>query len=137
MADQLTVEHVEGVRFRTVVDGHELNFDWPPKEGGQDAGPSPAEVFVASIAACAGMYVRSYCNQKNLESAGMKVHAHWETSKEHGKHLGKLSMRVELPGEIPEEREAALMRVAEKCYLHRTLIHSPQIEISFEGHNPK
>lgn len=48
----LSVAHQAGDRFELQVRGHRLLCDQPPGRGGTDQGPTPTELFVASLAAC-------------------------------------------------------------------------------------
>ena len=55
--------------FRTTCtigpDGrHEFVCDEPTDLGGQDLGPTPVEIFCASVAACKAMTARMYANRK-------------------------------------------------------------------------
>jgi uncharacterized OsmC-like protein len=48
--------YLGGDRFVLEVRGHQLYVDQPREAGGSDAGPTPTELFVASLAGCVGFY---------------------------------------------------------------------------------
>jgi DNA-binding FrmR family transcriptional regulator len=54
----LNVTHQTGDQFQLQVRGHRLLCDQPLADGGTDQGPTPTELFVASLAACVGFYAR-------------------------------------------------------------------------------
>lgn len=65
----LAVTHVSGDRFAIQVRGHRLVVDQPVADGGQDAGPTPTELFAASLAACVGFYAERFLRRHDLEAA--------------------------------------------------------------------
>ena len=56
-----------GKRVATRVGDHLIMTDQPVKYGGEDSAPAPYDLFVASIATCAGFYVQSYCENKGID----------------------------------------------------------------------
>lgn len=50
------MRHVVGDRFRVAIRGHEIEVDQPLDGGGTDEAPTPTELFVASLAACAAFF---------------------------------------------------------------------------------
>ena len=61
--DLITVNREDNLKFSIQVRGHEVASDMSAKDGGQDAGPSPVELFGGSLGACIAMMVQSYCNR--------------------------------------------------------------------------
>ena len=45
----MRIEHEGGDRYRVRIRGHELVVDQPTEDGGEDAGPTPTELFVAGV----------------------------------------------------------------------------------------
>ena len=46
--------------------GHTIHTDQPVRAGGEDSGPAPFDLFLASIATCAGYYVARFCEQREI-----------------------------------------------------------------------
>jgi len=65
----IAVTHVSGDRFAIQVRGHRLVVDQPVADGGQDAGPTPTELFVGSLAACVAFYARRFLARHDLDGA--------------------------------------------------------------------
>ncbi|MCX6302628.1 MAG: hypothetical protein NTW82_10635 [Bacteroidia bacterium] len=42
--------------------GHSIKTDQPVDNGGSNSAPSPYDLFLASIGTCAGVYVKSFCD---------------------------------------------------------------------------
>jgi uncharacterized OsmC-like protein len=98
-----------------------------PEDGGRDAGPSPAELFAASLGACVAMMVHRYCEAHGYPGE-TSVYVTPELA-DHPKRIGSIVMDVELPDSVPEDRRDVVRRVAEKCLVHETLRHPPDVDI--------
>ncbi|HEX9743695.1 MAG TPA: hypothetical protein VGA17_12995, partial [Nitrospiraceae bacterium] len=66
----LTVAFREGTRFDITSGAHVVVTDQPVEDGGQDAGMSPVELFVGSIASCVGYFVGRYCARHKIACEG-------------------------------------------------------------------
>ena len=51
---KLSVTYEGGMRFDIASSGHRIVTDQPVEDGGTDAGMSPVELFVGSLASCVG-----------------------------------------------------------------------------------
>jgi ribosomal protein S12 methylthiotransferase accessory factor len=49
------------------VGEHKILTDQPLMAGGNDEGPAPFSLFLASIGTCAGIYVKSFCDQRAVK----------------------------------------------------------------------
>ena len=56
------------------------------------------------------------------------MHLTWERA-EGPTRIGKISARVEMPGEVPAQLREPLRRAAEQCLVHNTIVHKPEIRI--------
>jgi len=54
---KLTVAYDGGTRYDITSGRHRVVTDQPVEDGGQDAGMSPVELFVGSLAGCVGYFV--------------------------------------------------------------------------------
>jgi putative redox protein len=71
----LSVTHQDGDRLEVQVRGHRLLCDQPTADGGTDQGPTPTELFVASLAACVAFYARRFLARHHLDTAELRVEA--------------------------------------------------------------
>jgi putative redox protein len=63
---KLTVAYHGGTRHDITSGKHRVVTDQPVEGGGQDAGMSPVELFVGSLASCVGYFVGQYCDRHQI-----------------------------------------------------------------------
>jgi putative redox protein len=119
--------------FAVKVRGHVVLADVPEARGGTDLGPRPAELFLASLAACFGMVVALHCRDRGLPYAGVKVWASGDKVGDptHQQRWTNLKLHVRFPEELPPERIEAIMRHAKlACSVRGTISAGEQVEVS-------
>lgn len=129
---QMRIEHEGGDRYRVRIRGHELVVDQPAVDGGEDAGPTPTELFVAGLASCVAFYAGRFLRRHRLPTEGLTVECSFAFAEDRPARVGKVAMAVRLPEGFPEERRAALLAVVEHCTVHNSLRQPPEVEIALE-----
>ena len=119
----ITVRHEANDRFRISIRGHEVVVDQPAPASGDD-GPTPTELFVASLAACAGFYARRFLARHGLRDGELAISCEYGWTEDHSR-VDSIALRVELPAGIPEGLEAPLLRVIEHCTVHESIREIP------------
>ena len=125
----LRVEHRGGDQFDINVRGHVLRVDQPKRDGGQDAAPTPTELFVASLASCVAFYARRYLARHDLPTQGLAVEATYDLGARPARVSG-VDLRLILPDGVPPERRDPLLAVASHCTVHNTLTTKPEVRIA-------
>src|SRR5674476_1366505 len=74
----MRVEHRGDDKFDINIRGHVVRVDQPVKDGGEDTGPTPTELFIASLASCVAFYARRYLARHDLPTDGLAVEATFE-----------------------------------------------------------
>jgi putative redox protein len=108
--------------------GHSIKTDQPVDNGGDNSAPSPYDLFLASIGTCAGIYVKSFCDNRNIPAEGIKIIQSYEWNKETGLPLA-IKLDIRLPADFPEKYSASLIHVAELCKVKKTIANPPVFEI--------
>jgi putative redox protein len=107
--------------------GFVVETDQPISAGGDNTAPGPFDLFMLSIGTCAGFYVLSFLQQRELptEGAGLIL----RSQRDPEAHLiTKVSLEIRLPESFPERYRAAVIRAAEQCTVKRHLDHPPTFE---------
>jgi putative redox protein len=108
--------------------GFEVKTDQPVKSGGTETAPAPFDLFLASIGTCAGIYVKSFCDNRQIPTEGIKLIQHTTFSPETGLPV-KLSIEIQLPPEFPEKYRSSVINVAELCKVKKSIASPPEFNI--------
>jgi putative redox protein len=117
-----------GKRVDALVGAHRITTDQPAELGGADAAPSPFDLFLASIATCAGIYVLGFCQSRGLSVEGISLMQHVEVD-EATKLPRLVRIELRLPASFPEKYVAAVTRAAEGCKVKKTIAAAPRFEV--------
>ena len=116
---------------------HRLVADEPVSAGGGDAGPDPYHYLLTSLGVCTSMTVGFYARRNKFPLENITVSL-WH-SRIHAKDceecetregmVDRIDVEVELTGSLSAEQHAALMEIAAKCPVHRTLTSEINIRL--------
>lgn len=114
-------------KVNAIVNGFEIKTDQPAAAGGEGTAPTPYDLFLASLAACAGIFAISFFQTRNLNSEGFEMWMDVSWDKEKHK-LGKVVLNMKLPADFPEKYIPALKQTVELCSVKRTIADPPEFE---------
>jgi len=115
-----------GVAVDVAVGGTTVRTDQPQPLGAGSAA-SPFDLFLASIAACAGFYALRFCQEREIPTAGLRVSL--EPERDATKRLVSVRIHVRLPEEFPEKYRAAIARAIDHCAVKRAITEPPRFEL--------
>lgn len=125
---KLTITYRGGTRFDVSNGTHTLVTDQPTEDGGSDAGMTPVELFVGSLAGCVGYFIARYCTRHMIPSEGLTINAEWSMA-EQPHRVGEVKMQLNLPAQITPSQQARLLKVAHGCTVHQSLAVPPKVRI--------
>ena len=124
--------------FRTDVSAgkHTLVVDEPLAVGGTDAGPTPYEFLLSSLAGCTLMTLRMYADRKGWPLEGAKIQLRSGRSHEldcekcetEKVGIGHIQRRLDLTGPITDEQRFKLLSIADRCPIKQTLERGIHVE---------
>jgi putative redox protein len=108
--------------------GHIIKTDQPVRSGGQDSAPSPFELFLASIGTCAGIYVKSFCDNRKIPTDNIRIIQSARYDEESGLPVN-ITLDIKLPPDFPDKYKEAVISVAELCKVKKTMASPPVFEV--------
>ena len=109
--------------------GFTVKTDQPVRDGGDGTAPAPFDLFLASIAACAGYYALAFCKERQISTEGLGVTMTTEKG-EVSRMIDKISIVVDVPPGFPEKYRPALVKAVDHCTVKAHMVRAPQFEIA-------
>lgn len=141
-ADVIVTTTGKGNYQNTIKMGkHQITADEPKSYGGDDTGPDPYSLLMASLGACTSITLQMYAQKKKLNLEGVEVHL--DHNKIHASDcescdkendnkndkVDKFTRTLVIKGEsLSKEERKRLLEIADKCPVHKTLKSQIQIE---------
>lgn len=111
------------------INGKAIKTDQSVRNGGGGTAPEPFELFLASIGTCAGIYVKSFCDQRGITADGIKIFQSVEFDPD--KRIpSRFKLNIQLPADFPEKYRSAVINAAELCLVKKTINNSPLFEVT-------
>ncbi|MES9829891.1 MAG: OsmC family protein [Candidatus Thiodiazotropha sp.] len=127
--ESIQVSFTGGKRIQAKVGDYTIETDQPLKYGGEASAPAPFDLFLASLATCAGIYAWNFCESRKLSTEGMDLRMDC-VNDEKKKMIVKVTFRLTLPGDFPERYRSGIARAMELCTVKRHMMDTP--EFSFD-----
>jgi putative redox protein len=101
-------------------DGFTVKTDQAVRSGGEGSFPEPFALFLASLGTCAGIYVKTFCDQRGIPTD--KIHLTQEPVFDQVRRvIGEINLVIHVPGDFPEKYEQAMIQTASLCAVKRHL----------------
>ena len=129
---EIKVVYSGGLKIDAEYRGFLIKTDQPVGEGGEGSAPAPFDLFLASLATCAGYYALAFCYSRGIPTEGLAVSL--VTQREQGQKLvGRMIIRLGLPAGFPEKYREAIVRAVDACTVKAHINHPPVFEIVTAG----
>jgi putative redox protein len=125
----ITVASLGGAKLRLDIRGHELIADQPESAGGSDAGPTPTELLVASLAGCVAYYAAIFLQRRGVDTDAMTVACDYQMSTDRPARVVAIEVDLSLPEGVRPEWMEPLERAVDHCAVHNTLRQPPEVSI--------
>ncbi len=107
-------------RVNALVNGFTVKTDQSLQAGGDGTAPEPFTLFLAALGTCAGIYVKSFCDQRQLDTEGVKLFQSIEYDQVK-RMIGKINLEIRVPASFPEKYHDALISTASLCAVKKHL----------------
>ena len=124
---RVEVRYKTHLQFQAITRGHEILSDQPLDNGGDDAGMTAPEWFLASLGSCAGFYVVKYLQTRGLDTAGLSIDVSAQKTTDSPARLDDIEIRLSLPIVLDDHQQQGLRKAVDACIVHNTLMHTPKV----------
>ncbi len=128
---EMEISFPGGKKVNSTYKGFTVETDQAKDEGGQGSAPEPYDLFLSSIGTCAGIYVASFCRQREIDTSKLKLTLEFDRNEK--THLiEEIRIQIHLPPGFPEKYTKAIIRTAELCTVKRNILTPPRFAVTAE-----
>jgi len=132
----ITQDHLPDIRVSFTGDrrvdadmgSRTIRTDQSVVHGGGDTAPEPFDLFLASLATCAGYYVLSFCHTRGIPLEGVQLTQRHQLD-EFTHRLIRVDIMLQLPPAFPERYRSAVLQAAAQCKVKRVLMSPPEVVV--------
>jgi putative redox protein len=125
---EMIIDFPGGTKVDTHFDSFTVKTDQPVTGGGEGSAPTPFLVFLASIGACAGIYVLGFCRQRGISTENVRIVQRIDRNPATGM-VETIELEIQVPPEFPQKYYDAVIRAADQCLVKKHLEHPPQFKV--------
>ncbi len=118
-----------GSRVEALWRGFVIPTDQPIHAGGGNTAPSPFDLFLASLATCAGYYVLAFCQERKIPTEGITLVQRMEKGPK-SKLIEMVRIEIRLPAGFPAKYKDAVIKAADQCAVKAHMAFPPDFEIT-------
>lgn len=129
MEKTIDVSFPGGMKVAANMDGHSVMTDLPASEGGENSAPTPFDLFMISLATCAGVYANRFCEKHEITTEGLAVKARCIMA-ESKPRMERMVLDITLPEGFPEKLRKPLLRTVDQCTVKKHVLDAPEFELA-------
>lgn len=120
MTIRVTRDQSGSMKHRISIREHTLVADVDVATGGEDAGPSPHDLYDSALGACKALTLLWYAKRKQIPVDDIQVVVERDDSNvRNGTY--RLKTLIAITGDVSEEQRTELLGVAAKCPIHKLM----------------
>lgn len=133
MEHEINVKWNEKMSFTADIQGFNINLDTTPDFGGDNTGPRPKPLLLASLAGCTGMDVVSILAKMRVELKSFNVRVKGSLADEHPKRYNEITVIYEFEGDNLEyEKLEKAVKLSEERYCGVSATLRDSVKLNFE-----
>ena len=127
----MRINFPEGKKVNVFYNDFIIKTDQKIENGGDNENPEPFSLFIASIGACTGFYVLSFCQKRNISTEDITLLL--KTKKNKQKNLiEEINIDIKTNESFPDKYIKPIIKAANLCTVKRQLEYPPKINISLQ-----
>lgn len=125
----ITVTFPGGKRVDADLGHHVVRTDQSPAAGGEGSAPEPFQLFLASLATCAGIYVLAFCQSRGIPTDGVSLVQHHRFDPA-TRRLERVDLEIRTPPGFPPKYLPSLVHAVDICAVKKVLQTPPEIGVT-------
>lgn len=117
-----------GKKVDAMIGNFIIRTDQPHSEGGGGESPSPFDLFLVSLATCAGYYILAFCQARKIPTDRLHVVQRSEKDPKSGA-LQSVGIEIHVPPDFPPDYRDSIIRAAAACKVKKTIENPPAFQI--------
>ncbi|MCU7852425.1 MAG: OsmC family protein [Candidatus Thiodiazotropha sp. (ex Monitilora ramsayi)] len=130
--ENIKVTFPGGKRIDAQVGDFTIQTDQSIKYGGEASAPAPFDLFLGSIATCAGIFAWNFCEMRHLSTEGLVLNMECVDDPQK-KMIGEIRFNLTLPEGFPEKYHQGIIRAMEQCAVKRHMQQSPEFTVKINS----
>jgi ribosomal protein S12 methylthiotransferase accessory factor len=126
---EMEVNFPGGLAVDATFGNFTISTDQPRMAGGDGSAPSPFALFIGSIATCAGFFALRFCQERALDTEGMKLSCKVNRNPE-TRRLEDVAIDLKLPEGFPDKYTKPIIRAIDQCAVKRTIQDPPEFSVT-------
>lgn len=124
----------EGMAFESEISGHKILMDADESVGGEDNGPRPKPLLLASLAGCSGMDVISILKKMQQPYTYFNIDVEAEVTEEHPKHYSAIKLIYEFKesDNLDEKKVEKAVNLSQERYCGVSALLKKAITVDYE-----
>ena len=124
---------LSNMAFEADVHGHKIILDAGPNAGGENRGPRPKPLMLASLGGCTAMDVISILKKMRVDVNEFNVRVEGELTEEHPKHFIKIHVVYEFTGkDLPMDKLKKAVELSEERYCGVSAVYKKTMVMTSE-----
>ncbi|GAB4314550.1 MAG: OsmC family protein [Bacteroidales bacterium] len=120
-----------GKKVFAEINEHTIKTDQSVNSGGEGEFPEPFTLFLASLGTCAGIYVKNFCDHRNIDSSDISLEQKFQYHPVK-KLVDRIKLTIYVPSTFPEKYHQALIQTASLCAVKRHLSDEIKFTVQVE-----
>ena len=125
----IDVEFGEGLKVNARFGEFIVESDQAKNGGGEGSSPEPFDYFLSSMALCAGYYVRSFCQKRDISLEGIQI-SQEDTRDSENPMKRTIIINIKLPESFPVKYKKAVAMAAKGCSVKKVIEENPNFEVN-------
>ena len=112
--------------------GITVHTDQSVDNGGEGTGPEPFDLFWVSLASCAGIYDKEFCDARKVDATGLDLTVDVMRNEEEGRY-DKVVFHLTPPPALDTKYHQALVRAVNLCTVKKHVLVPPEFVIELNS----